>query len=353
MTNTSMTTGGSGAANAAALLADVAAGPVDLPAGTYNTDEVNFPSNSTIEINWQPGAKLRPAKTLLSVPLLGGFNCTTVLNNPAGNQQFDCRNIAEQCLKFVGGTFDAENLDITNLGRPTYSGPGTYGLLLSGVARANVAGIKVRNVFALANGVLGDQSGLARAFATFNCDDVTITDLDLADLLDSDDGDYFQIQDTRTSGIGTVLIDGGAIVVNEKTRRWGKQLGGNLTVRNLTISRKPGFVAYDGTTMIGEKNLHGFDMVDGAKGSCLLEYIEDNSKAFKIAVCKSAAGAAPITVKDCLLTGTTMNAHNSFINSDGTSAPTIGIWNAGGPGVATHIGGGVSGFDTNVLGTWV
>jgi hypothetical protein len=299
----------SGAANAAAFMADVAAADgrqVVVPPGTYTVGQVTL-TGLVVDVRFMPGTLLVPDASLHAVGPAGKWfqatNCDTRLYGLVADGQ----NIPEGCWRSDGGELRAYDTRMTNMGFLDLVGNasslGTYGITVKGVAEVIIDGYAGRDFVGRKDDVFANQAGKVNHLFVFECERVTIRNV-TASGGEGEDNDFIHVLDLRATPTMHGTIESSHFLYNDQTRRCLKFQGGNWDVRDVHCYPGPDFQSVDpAVTDVGEQNLNCIDFAGSIGGTVRLSSSFIDATGYVVGVSHTIGPLGKVIVENCTIVG--------------------------------------------------
>lgn len=306
-----MSPANSGAANAAAFEADVAAAAgqqIVVPPATspYTIAAVEI-SGEVINVRFMPGAQLVPDPSLHAVGPGGRWFLATDCDTRLYGLVVDGQNIPEGCWRSNGGAFRAYDTSMINMGFLDLAGNSsslaTYGILCRGVEEVIIDGYVGRDFVGKKDDVFANNAGKVNHLFMFENESVAIRNVTISGG-EGEDNDFFHILDLRETPTMHGTIESCHLAYNGQTRRCLKFQGGNWDVRDVHCYPGPDFVSVNpAVTDVGEQNLNCIDWAASIEGTLRLSDSFIDATGFVVGVSHSWGPLGKVIVENCTITG--------------------------------------------------
>lgn len=303
-----MSPANSGAANAAAFEADVAAANgrqiLVLPADTAYTIGAVEITGETINVRFMPGARLEPDPSLHAIGgrMFHATNCNTRLYGLV----VDGKKIPESCWRSDGGEFRAYDITMSNMGIDDITGNasslGTTGILCKGVQEVVIDGYVGRDFVGKKDGVYANNAGKVNHLMVYECERVAIRNVTISGGA-GEDNDFFHILDLRPTPTMHGTIESCHLYYNNNTRRCMKFQGGNWDVRDIHCYPGPDFVPVSSATDVGSDNLNCIDWAGSVLGELRLSDSFINATGFVVGISHTGGPLGKVIVENCTIVG--------------------------------------------------
>ncbi|SDU77602.1 hypothetical protein [Jiangella alkaliphila] len=305
---TTMDPAATGAANAAAFMADVASAEgrqIVVPPGTYTVGQVAI-TGETIDVRFMPGTLLVPAASLHAVGPAGKWfqatNCDTRLHGLV----VDGQNIPEGCWRSDGGELRMYDTRMTNLGFLDLTGNstslGTFGITVKNVQEVVVDGYVGRDFVGRKDGVYANQAGKVNHLFVYECERVTVRNLTTSGG-EGEDNDFVHMLDQRATPTMHGSFENCRFLYNGQTRRCMKFQGGNWSLRDIHCYRGPDFVAVSANTDVGEQNLNCIDFAGSLGGTVRLSGSFIDATGYVVGVSHTIGPLGKVIVDNTTIVG--------------------------------------------------
>lgn len=259
-----MTSGGSGTANATAMRNDIVAANgklIIVPPFTYTLAPVtiNGPdagatvyANGVVNIKFMPGHQFIPDGSLHAYDTAANnngrmfrfYSCNTRLYG----LNVDGQHLMEDCLRADFGEFRAYDTTMTRMGFTDLAYPGstsfvhgTMGMLGKTCDHFEIIGYKGSDFIGKADGSYGNNPGKVNHIMPYECFDVVIRDVTISGG-DGEDNDFFHVLDLRTPVQMRCEFENFNLYINHNTRRAIKNQGGFHTGKHIYVHQGSDFV---------------------------------------------------------------------------------------------------------------
>jgi hypothetical protein len=299
----------SGADNAAAFVADVAAADgrqIVVAPGTYTVAQVIL-TDQVVNVRFMPGTLLLPDATLHAVGPAGRWfhatNCDTRLYGLVADGQ----HLPEDCWRSDGGEFRAYDTTMLNMGFEDLVGNstslGTLGILCKTVKEVIIDGYVGSEFWGRKDDVYANQAGKVNHLMMYECERVAIRNVTISGGR-GEDNDFFHLLDLRPVPTMHGTIESCHLYYNGQTRRCMKFQGGNWDVRDVHCYRGPDFESVDpGETDIGEQNLNCIDWAGSVEGALRLSDSYIDATGYILGVSHTFGPLGRVIVENCTIVG--------------------------------------------------
>jgi hypothetical protein len=304
-----MSPANTGAANAAAFEADVAAADgaqiLVLPDPTpYTVGAVEI-TGATINVRFMPGARLVPDAGLHAVG--GRMFLATDCDTRLYGMVVDGLNRPENCWRSNGGQFRAYDTEMANMGfldiPGTTSSLGTAGILCKGVDEVIIDGYVGRDFVGRKDDVFANNAGKVNHLFIYECERVAIRNVTISGG-EGEDNDFFHILDLRPTPTMHGTIESCHLYYNGQTRRCLKFQGGNWDVRDVHCYPGPDFASVNpAVTDVGEQNLNCVDWAGSVAGELRISDSFIDATGFVVGLSHSFGPLGRVVAENCRLVG--------------------------------------------------
>lgn len=299
----------SGADNAAAFVADVAAADgrqVVVPPGTYTVAQVIL-TDQVVNVRFMPGTLLLPDASLHAVGPAGRWFHATNCDTRLYGLNADGQNIPEDCWRSDGGQFRAYDTTMINMGFLDLPGIptslGTLGILCKTVAEVIIDGYVGRDFVGRKDDVYANQAGKVNHLMMYECERVAIRNVTISGG-EGEDNDFFHLLDLRPVPTMHGTIESCHLYYNGQTRRCMKFQGGNWDVRDVHCYRGADFVSVNpAETDIGEQNLNCIDWAGSVEGTLRLSDSYIDATGYVLGVSHTFGPLGRVIVENCTIVG--------------------------------------------------
>ena len=239
-----MVAGGTGAANATAYDADLAAAAgkrIIVPPGTYLLAPTAVQSGRQVKIWYMPGLLITPSVNANATLLFSNLNCDADIDGLSINGL----NQIEQAWRSDNGTVRMRNIRIVNMGSlafPNNAAFGTCGLFLKGCSEAYIDGYYSDNFIAQENNIYADNLGGVRRIFSYNIGTYSYQNI-FCKGGSGDDNDFLHWFSDVLPPAANGSLKNSHFEYNHKTRRCLKVQGGKHDWQGLNIVKGADFVA--------------------------------------------------------------------------------------------------------------
>ncbi|MBB5790051.1 hypothetical protein [Jiangella mangrovi] len=298
-----------GAANAAAFLADVTAADgrqVVVPPGTYTVAQVIM-TDLVVNVRFMPGALLLPDASLHAVGPAGRWFHATNCDTRLYGLNADGQNLPEDCWRSDGGEFRAYDTTMINMGFTDLVGNstslGTLGILCKTVKEVIIDGYVGRDFVGRKDDVYANQAGKVNHLMMYECERVAIRNVTISGG-EGEDNDFFHLLDLRPVPTMHGTIESCHLYYNGQTRRCMKFQGGNWDVRDVHCYPGADFVSVNpAETDIGEQNLNCIDWAGSVEGTLRLSGSYIDATGYSVGVSHTWGPLGRVIVENCTIVG--------------------------------------------------
>ncbi|PZF81185.1 hypothetical protein [Jiangella anatolica] len=270
-----MSPSATGAANAAAFMADVAAADgrqIVVPPGTYTVGQVAI-TGETINVRFMPGSLLQPDPSLHAVGPAGKWFQATNCDTRLYGLVVDGLNIPEGCWRSDGGELRMYDTRMVKMGFLDLVGNstslGTFGVTAKNVNEVIIDGYVGRDFVGRKDGTFANQAGKVNHLFIYECERVTVRNV-TASGGSGEDNDFVHMLDQRATPTMHGSFENCHFIYNDQTRRCMKFQGGNWSLRDIHCYPGPDFVPVSANTDVGEQNLNCIDFAGSMGGTVRL-----------------------------------------------------------------------------------
>ncbi|TDD65927.1 hypothetical protein E1262_23575 [Jiangella aurantiaca] len=324
-----------GAANAAAFVADVVAAAgkqIVVPPGTYTVGQVAI-TGETINVRFMPGTLLEPDASLHAVGPAGKWYQATNCDTRLYGLVVDGRNIPEGAWRSDGGELRMYDTRMENLGFLDLAGNstslGTFGITVKNVAEVIIDGYVGRNFVGRKDGVFANQAGKVNHLFVYECERVTVRNV-TASGGEGEDNDFVHVLDQRTTPTMHGTFESCHFLYNGQTRRCMKFQGGNWDLRDIHCYPGPDFVPVGSNTDVGEQNLNCIDFAGSLAGTVRLSGSFIDATGYVVGVSHTVGPLGKVVVDTTTIVGGRKHAIRDNPESPGTpqDIQTMGFYAA-------------------------
>lgn len=299
----------SGAANAAAFVADVAAADgrqIVVAPGTYTVAQVIL-TGQVINVRFMPGTLLLPDASLHAVGPAGRWFHATDCDTRLYGLNADGQNIPEDCWRSDGGEFRAYDTTMINMGFLDLTGIptslGTLGILCKTVKEVIIDGYVGRDFVGRKDDVYANQAGKVNHLMMYECERVAISNVTISGG-EGEDNDFFHLLDLRPVPSMHGTIESCHLYYNGQTRRCMKFQGGNWDVRDIHCYPGADFVSVNpAETDVGEQNLNCIDWAGSVEGTLRLSGSYIDATGYVVGVSHTWGPLGRVIVENCTIVG--------------------------------------------------